>query len=79
MGGFEPVMESGWFHVDKAGMLEDFTQPCQASIHRFDMEWPDDCTSINHALFGAMSDEPGGRHKPPTPSDTAIYELKGNK
>jgi hypothetical protein len=31
----------GWFHVSKDGFLENFSEPCQASIHRFDMEWPD--------------------------------------
>jgi hypothetical protein len=45
----EMVHESGWYHVDKSGMLLQ-QSPCEASIHRFDMEWPDDCTNLNHML-----------------------------
>lgn len=54
----------GWFHVAKDGTLENFGQSCQASIHRFDMEWPDDCTRLGHTL-GIDA----------TPDDKASYEL----
>lgn len=61
----ERVFDYGWFHVDQRGMLLGMN-PCQASIHRFDMEWPDDCTRLDHMLVGD-----GG----PTPNDMASYQL----
>jgi hypothetical protein len=63
----------GWFHVSKDGFLENFSEPCQASIHRFDMEWPDDCTNLSHMLLGEQDES--GKRLDPDPSAKAIYQL----
>jgi hypothetical protein len=68
----EQVHGSGWYHVDKAGMLLQ-QSPCEASIHRFDMEWPDDCTNLSHMLLGEQDES--GKRLDPDPSAKAIYQL----
>jgi hypothetical protein len=67
----------GWFHVSKDGFLENFSQPCQASIHRFDMEWPEDCTNLDHMLAFTESDGKTARlvDGEPDPSAKTLHQL----
>ncbi len=65
----------GWYHVDRKGFHEGQAPSCEASIHRFDMEWPDDCTNLNHMLFNNDPvEEHGQKWRQPTPNHKALYE-----
>lgn len=57
----------GWYHISPDGTLENFGQPCQAGIFRFDFEWPASCTTLDNALI-----EHG--HPEPTPSTQTLQE-----
>jgi hypothetical protein len=68
------LFDYGWFHVDQRGALLGMNA-CQASIHRFEMKWPDDCTNLDHMLLGEQESRGLTRLKP-TPNAHASYQLR---
>lgn len=68
---------AGWYHVSETGMMEGIAPPCEACIHRIEMDWPEEATRLDHGLFGGT--EEGEKERPKylhyLPSDKALYEL----